>query len=230
MQKNRNFRPDSTEKIRIWDLEDLNYQHQLLWLFLSLISCDLLSFFCFPLLLNSNCCENQPFRIRRIKDVWQISTATLLWQSVLGRFGRGMYLIRLLIVGDTGVGKTSLLIRFHEDQFIVHQKTTIGISVHLWYGVWLFVCSGVDYKAKEVKIENEMVKLQVYLILKNQNQFLQIWDTAGQERFRSMTSAFYNKAHGIILVFDVSQEESFRSLNTWIRDIRRVWLTLLWCR
>jgi Ras-related protein Rab-1A len=86
----------------------------------------------------------------------------------------------------------------------------------------LFVCSGVDYKAKEVKIENEMVKLQVYLILKNQNQFLQIWDTAGQERFRSMTSAFYNKAHGIILVFDVSQEESFRSLNTWIRDIRRV--------
>jgi Ras-related protein Rab-1A len=67
----------------------------------------------------------------------------------------------------------------------------------------------VDYKAKEVKIENEMVKLQ-------------IWDTAGQERFRSMTSAFYNKAHGIILVFDVSQEESFRSLTTWIRDIRRV--------
>jgi GTPase SAR1 family protein len=48
-----------------------------------------------------------------------------------GDFGRGMYLIRLLIVGDTGVGKTSLLIRFHEDQFIVHQKTTIGISVHL---------------------------------------------------------------------------------------------------
>mmetsp|Transcript_14909 Transcript_14909/g.22430 ORF Transcript_14909/g.22430 Transcript_14909/m.22430 type:complete len:201 (-) Transcript_14909:117-719(-) len=103
-----------------------------------------------------------------------------------------MYLLRLLIVGDTGVGKTSLLIRFHEGQFIVHQKTTIG----------------VDYKAKEVEIDGENVKLQ-------------IWDTAGQERFKSMTAAFYNKGHGIILVFDVSLEESFRSLPAWIRDIKR---------
>jgi GTPase SAR1 family protein len=78
--------------------------------------------------------------------------------SSVGQVGCGMYLIRLLIVGDTGVGKTSLLIRFHEDQFIVHQKTTIGErsshprSHH---------SSGVDYKAKEVRIENEVVKLQV---------------------------------------------------------------------
>lgn len=56
-----------------------------------------------------------------------------------------MFLIRLLIVGETGVGKTSLLIRFNEDQFTLNQKTTIG----------------VDYKAKEVQIDNEMVKLQV---------------------------------------------------------------------
>lgn len=60
-----------------------------------------------------------------------------------------MFLIRLLIVGETGVGKTSLLIRFNEDQFILNQKTTIG----------------VDYKAKEVEIGNELVKLQVIPIL-----------------------------------------------------------------
>jgi GTPase SAR1 family protein len=56
-----------------------------------------------------------------------------------------MFLVRLLIVGETGVGKTSLLIRFNEDHFVVNQKTTIG----------------VDYKAKEVQINDEMVKLQV---------------------------------------------------------------------
>ena len=76
-----------------------------------------------------------------------------------------MYLVRVIIVGDTGVGKTSLLVRFHENNFSLAQKTTIG----------------VDYKAKEISIEGEIVKLQ-------------IWDTAGQERFRSMTAAFYNRA------------------------------------
>lgn len=57
-----------------------------------------------------------------------------------------MYLVRLLIVGDTGVGKTSILIRFHENQFVLNQKTTIG----------------VDYKAKEIQIMDEMVKLQIW--------------------------------------------------------------------
>lgn len=60
-----------------------------------------------------------------------------------------MYLIRLLIVGDTGVGKTSLLLRFHSNNFIFDQKTTIG----------------VDYKAKEIDIEGEMVKLQVIICI-----------------------------------------------------------------
>ena len=76
-----------------------------------------------------------------------------------------MYLVRVIIVGDSGVGQTSLLVRLHENNFSFAQKTTIG----------------VDYKAKEMSIEGETVKLQ-------------IWDTAGQERFRSMTAAFYNRA------------------------------------
>jgi GTPase SAR1 family protein len=72
-----------------------------------------------------------------------------------------MYLIRLLIVGDTGVGKTSLLIRFHENEFIVHQKTTIGLFLNSLLYLVHIVNIGVDYKAKEVQIESETVKLQV---------------------------------------------------------------------
>ena len=103
-----------------------------------------------------------------------------------------MYLVRVIIVGDTGVGKTSLLVRFHENNFSLAQKTTIG----------------VDYKAKEINIEGDIVKLQ-------------IWDTAGQERFRSMTAAFYNRAQGVIVAFDVTNPESFLSLGTWINDVKR---------
>jgi small GTP-binding protein len=66
----------------------------------------------------------------------------------------------------------------------------------------------VDYKAKEIDIGTDRVKIQ-------------IWDTAGQERFRSMTAAFYYKAQGVILAFDVMQRESFEALSQWLEDIHR---------
>ena len=103
-----------------------------------------------------------------------------------------MYLIRLLVIGDTGVGKTSLLLRFYDETFSATTKSTIG----------------VDYKAKEVIIGSETVKLQ-------------IWDTAGQERFRSMTAAFFGKAQGAVVVFDVSDLDSFEHLTQWIEDIHK---------
>ena len=107
-------------------------------------------------------------------------------------FGKRMYLVRLLVVGDTSVGKTSLLMRFNEGHFLLTQKTTIG----------------VDYKAKEIMIDSDNVKLQ-------------IWDTAGQERFRSMTSAFYSRAQGVIVTFDVTQYSSFMALETWVNDVKQ---------
>jgi Ras-related protein Rab-1A len=64
----------------------------------------------------------------------------------------------------------------------------------------------VDYKAKEIGIDKETVKLQ-------------IWDTAGQERFRSMTAAFYSRAQGIIITFDVGLRHSFDALTSWIKEI-----------
>ena len=79
------------------------------------------------------------------------------------------------------------------DKFILNQRTTVG----------------VDYKARVINIGGEDVKLQ-------------IWDTAGQERFRSMTAAFYNKAQGVIIAFDVTQKESFQALPMWIEDVKKV--------
>ena len=101
-----------------------------------------------------------------------------------------MYLVKLLMVGDCGVGKTSLLLRFNDGSFQTNQRSTIG----------------VDYKAKDIFVDGKTIRLQ-------------IWDTAGQERFRSMTSTFYSRAQGIIIVFDVTAGESFSNLTNWLKDV-----------
>lgn len=102
------------------------------------------------------------------------------------------YLIKLLLIGDSGVGKTCLLLRFAEDQFIPSYITTIGID---------FRIKTIDYNGKKVK--------------------LQIWDTAGQERFRSITTSYYRGAQGIILVYDVTKESSFNNIQNWMQCIEK---------
>eukprot|EP00002_Diphylleia_rotans_P027354 TRINITY_DN5481_c0_g1_i2.p1 TRINITY_DN5481_c0_g1~~TRINITY_DN5481_c0_g1_i2.p1 ORF type:complete len:111 (+),score=18.16 TRINITY_DN5481_c0_g1_i2:82-414(+) len=93
------------------------------------------------------------------------------------------HLIKLLLIGDSGVGKSSLLMRFCEDTFSPNFITTIGI----------------DFKIRNVDMDGKRIKLQ-------------IWDTAGQERFRTITTAYYRGAMGIMLVYDVSEEKSFSSI------------------
>ncbi|KAJ3444905.1 rab gtpase [Anaeramoeba flamelloides] len=100
------------------------------------------------------------------------------------------YLVKLLLIGDSGVGKSSLLLRFVEDSFTPSFITTIGI----------------DFKIKNVEMDGKKVKIQ-------------IWDTAGQERFRTITTAYYRGAHGIMLVYDVSNEKSFLNVRNWIKNI-----------
>lgn len=102
------------------------------------------------------------------------------------------YLIKLLMIGDSGVGKSCLLLRFSDDSFTTSFITTIGI----------------DFKIKTVEIEGKKVKLQ-------------IWDTAGQERFRTITTAYYRGAMGILLVYDVTDEQSFLNIRNWIRNIEQ---------
>jgi Ras-related protein Rab-8A len=99
-------------------------------------------------------------------------------------------LIKLLLIGDSGVGKSCLLLRFAENSFTPSFITTIGI----------------DFKTKRVDIGGKTVKLQ-------------IWDTAGQERFRTITSAYYRGAMGIVLVYDVTDENSFRNIRNWMKNI-----------
>lgn len=92
------------------------------------------------------------------------------------------FLIKLLLIGDSGVGKSCCLLRFSEDSFTPSFITTIGI----------------DFKIRTIELDGKRVKLQ-------------IWDTAGQERFRTITTAYYRGAMGILLVYDVTDERSFNS-------------------
>ena len=100
------------------------------------------------------------------------------------------FLLKLLLIGDSGVGKSCLLLRYSEDSFTSSFITTIGI----------------DFKIKSITVGDSKVKLQ-------------IWDTAGQERFRTITTAYYRGAMGILLVYDVSDDASFSNVRNWMRQI-----------
>lgn len=99
-------------------------------------------------------------------------------------------MFKLLIIGDSGVGKSSLLIRFSDNTFSGSYITTIG----------------VDFKIRTVLLHGERVKLQ-------------IWDTAGQERFRTITNTYYRGTHGVIVVYDVTNGESFGNVKRWLQEI-----------
>ena len=97
--------------------------------------------------------------------------------------------IKLLLIGDACVGKTSLLLRYCDDFFPETHMATIG----------------VEFKEKIIKINNQNCKLH-------------IWDTAGQERYATLTKSFYKHAQGIIFVYDVTNKESFLNLKNWIKN------------
>lgn len=102
------------------------------------------------------------------------------------------HLFKLLIIGDSGVGKSSILLRFADNMFSGSYITTIG----------------VDFKIRTINIDGEKVKLQ-------------IWDTAGQERFRTITSTYYRGTHGVIIVYDVTNAESFVNVKRWLHEIEQ---------
>jgi len=102
------------------------------------------------------------------------------------------YLFKLLLIGDSGVGKSCLLLRFADDTYTDSYISTIG----------------VDFKIRTIELDGKTIKLQ-------------IWDTAGQERFRTITSSYYRGAHGIIVVYDVTDAESFSNVKQWLAEIDR---------
>eukprot|EP01016_Furgasonia_blochmanni_P057196 TRINITY_DN988_c0_g1_i1.p2 TRINITY_DN988_c0_g1~~TRINITY_DN988_c0_g1_i1.p2 ORF type:complete len:286 (-),score=50.37 TRINITY_DN988_c0_g1_i1:238-1095(-) len=99
--------------------------------------------------------------------------------------------VKLLMLGESGVGKSSLLLRFAEDKFSSTFLTTLG----------------VEYKQKVIQVNNS-------------NTLVQVWDTAGQERFRTITPIYYRSVDGVILVYDVADRHSFESVSYWIKNLQ----------
>nr|ACU21000.1 unknown [Glycine max] len=100
------------------------------------------------------------------------------------------YLFKIVLIGDSAVGKSNLLARFARDEFYPNSKSTIGVE---------FQTQKMDINGKEVKA--------------------QIWDTAGQERFRAVTSAYYRGAVGALLVYDISRRQTFDSIGRWLNEL-----------
>jgi Ras-related protein Rab-1A len=102
------------------------------------------------------------------------------------------HLFKVLIIGDSGTGKSSLMLRLVDDTFINSYISTIG----------------VDFKIHTILHNNKIIKLQ-------------LWDTAGQERFRTITSSYYRGANGVFIIFDLTNLETLSSIQTWIDNVNK---------
>ncbi|KAM3256103.1 hypothetical protein ACQJBY_048940 [Aegilops geniculata] len=101
------------------------------------------------------------------------------------------YVFKVVLIGDSAVGKSQLLARFARNEFSLDSKATIG----------------VEFQTKTLQIDNRTVKAQ-------------IWDTAGQERYRAVTSAYYRGAVGAMLVYDMTKRQSFDHMARWLEELR----------
>ncbi|KAJ6931960.1 ras-related protein RABA2a [Populus alba x Populus x berolinensis] len=101
------------------------------------------------------------------------------------------YLFKVVLIGDSGVGKSNILSRFTRNEFCLESKSTIG----------------VEFATRTLQVEGRTVKAQ-------------IWDTAGQERYRAITSAYYRGALGALLVYDVTKPTTFENVSRWLKELR----------
>ncbi|XP_078424544.1 ras-related protein Rab-19-like isoform X1 [Cetorhinus maximus] len=120
-----------------------------------------------------------------------------LYLSSMNTIGTGAdeafdYLFKIVLIGDSNIGKTCVVHRFKTGVFIEKQQNTIG----------------VDFIVKTLTIEGKRVKVQV-------------WDTAGQERFRTITQSYYRSAHGAMIAYDITKQSSFNSVPHWVNEIQR---------
>jgi len=100
------------------------------------------------------------------------------------------YLLKMILIGDTAVGKSSIMGRYVDGNFNHQFVSTIG----------------VDFKVKTIKINDKVVKIQIF-------------DMAGQERFRSIVSVYYKGRHGVVIIFDLTDKESFRNIKIWLHEV-----------
>ena len=100
-------------------------------------------------------------------------------------------IFKIVLIGDSAVGKTNILSKYLTDQFDPDSKSTVG----------------VEFGTKNFKVDNNIVKVQ-------------IWDTAGQERYRSITNAYYKGAKGALVTYDITNKKSFENLDRWMSDLK----------
>lgn len=101
------------------------------------------------------------------------------------------YLFKVVLIGDSGVGKSNLLSRFTRNEFNLESKSTIG----------------VEFATRSIQVDGKTIKAQ-------------IWDTAGQERYRAITSAYYRGAVGALLVYDIAKNVTFENVDRWLKELR----------
>jgi len=101
------------------------------------------------------------------------------------------YLFKVVLIGDSGVGKSNLLSRLTRNEFNLESKSTIG----------------VEFATRSIQVDNKTIKAQ-------------IWDTAGQERYRAITSAYYRGAVGALLVYDIAKHVTYENVNRWLKELR----------
>ncbi|BFZ55561.1 Rab GTPase ypt31 [Savitreella phatthalungensis] len=101
------------------------------------------------------------------------------------------FLFKVVLIGDSGVGKSNLLSRFTRNEFNLESKSTIG----------------VEFATRSIQVDNKTIKAQ-------------IWDTAGQERYRAITSAYYRGAVGALLVYDIAKQVTFENVQRWLKELR----------
>ena len=101
------------------------------------------------------------------------------------------HLFKIVLIGDSGVGKSNLLLRYTQDQFKINSQSTIG----------------VEFATRSIQIEDSYVRAQ-------------IWDTAGQERYRAITNAYYRNAVGALLIYDITKRNTFDNINRWYSELR----------
>jgi small GTP-binding protein len=99
-------------------------------------------------------------------------------------------MVKVVLVGDSGVGKTNIMSKYLKNQFREDSKATVG----------------VEFGSKQFTVENHQIKAQ-------------IWDTAGQERYKAITSAYYKGAKGAFVVYDITRKNTFETVNKWVSDI-----------
>ncbi|XP_051143376.1 ras-related protein RABA2b-like [Andrographis paniculata] len=101
------------------------------------------------------------------------------------------YLFKIVLIGDSGVGKSNILSRFTRNEFLLESKSTIG----------------VEFATRTLQVEGKTVKAQ-------------IWDTAGQERYRAITSAYYRGAVGAMVVYDITKRQTYENVARWLKELR----------